>query len=561
MSMNNPIFFVFKRLFSFNFVILKKENPETLSIAWILLIGLLFRSFVAFWLLPGYDEGYYYLYTKHLDWSYFDHPIMVALTTGLGIWLTGITSPFTLRIGTLILYTGSLFLLYLTSAKLFSKTAAKITLVLCSIIPIFQLGFGIITLPDSPLIFFWSAALYCATDEFFTRRNQLYVPSYRLSILGVLIGLACLSKYHGFVLGFCLVGFCLSSNNYRKALLSRWTILGLFLFILTLFPLLFWNYQHDWISLKFQLSDRFLPVPNAPQKSYHILNALGVFGVNIALLFPTIGFPLWWVMTKSLYCDGYQLLSKKKNVDNLSNKKLFIYWISLPLTLGLIILGGKEQILVTWPIPGYWGMIFLLGLYGERWLNYSKIWVKRWLFGSAIAINTILLLLLLHLNTGTFFQSSHNALFKGFLTPETDPTTELIDVEEFRKQVNKSPLLLNYLKQSDFLFTNAYYLAGLIDLALEPLYDIPVTCFSYDRRGFYFWPDTDQWIGKNALYITLKRFHEMPELTDEFRAFFEEMKEIGKIEIKRGGVVVNVFYFYEANNLLRPYVATENSIR
>lgn len=101
--MNNPIFFVFKRLFSFNFVILKKENPETLSIAWILLIGLLFRSFVAFWLLPGYDEGYYYLYTKHLDWSYFDHPIMVALTTGLGIWLTGITSPFTLRIGTLIL--------------------------------------------------------------------------------------------------------------------------------------------------------------------------------------------------------------------------------------------------------------------------------------------------------------------------------------------------------------------------------------------------------------------------------------------------------------------------
>ncbi|WP_198648369.1 glycosyltransferase family 39 protein [Cyanothece sp. BG0011] len=531
------------------------------SVVSILLLGLLFRSLIAFWLLPGYDEGYYYLYTKHLDWSYFDHPLFVALTTGFGIWLTGITSPFTLRIGTLILYTGSLYLLYLTTAKLFSQTAGKITLILGSIIPIFQLGFGIITLPDSPLIFFWSAALYCAVDEFFTKRNQTYLPSYRLSILGVLIGLACLSKYHGFVLGFCLVGFCLCSNNHRKALISPWTILGLFLFIVTLFPLLFWNYQHDWISLKFQLFDRFLPVPNAPQKSYNFLNALGVLGVNIALLFPTIGFPLWWVMSKSLYFDGYQLLSKKKNVSNLNNKKLFIYWISLPLTLGLIILGGKEQILVTWPIPGYWGMILLLGFYGEQWLNNSKIWVKRWLFGSAIAINTILLLLLLHLNTGTLFTSSHNAIVGGFLTPETDPTTELIDVEELRKQVTESPLLLNYLKQSDFLFTNAYYLAGLIDLALEPLHDIPVTCFSYDRRGFDFWPDTDQWIGKNALYITLKRFHEMPELTNEFRAFFTEIKEIGKIEIKRGGVVVNVFYFYEANNLLRPYVSTENSIR
>ncbi|MGK7882565.1 MAG: ArnT family glycosyltransferase [Crocosphaera sp.] len=544
-------------IFDKNFTLFNRSP----SVFLILLIGLLFRSLISFWLLPGYDEGYYYLYTKHLDWSFFDHPIFVALTTGFGVWLTGVTSPFTLRIGTLILYTGSLYLLYLTSAKLFTKQAAKITLILASIIPIFQLAFGIITLPDSPLIFFWSAALYCATDEFFTKRNETYLPSYRLSILGILIGLACLSKYHGFVLGFCLLGFCLSSKYHRRALFSPWTSLGLFLFIITLFPLLFWNYQHDWISLRFQLFDRFLPVHNAPKTTYNIFNALTVLLVNVGLLFPTIGFPLWWGMGKDLVLDSYQLLSQQKNIKNFNNEKLFIYWISLPLTLGLIILGGKEQILVTWSMPGYWGMILLLGLFGERWLNYSKIWVKRWLFGTAIAINTILLLLLLHLNTGIFFQSHHYDFLKGFLTPEADPTTELIDVKQLREKVKQSPLLLNHLKQANFLFTNAYYLAGLIDLALEPLHDIPVTCFSYDRRGFDFWPDTDQWLGKNALYITLKRFHEIPELTNEFREFFTEIKEIGKIEIKRGGVVVNVFYFYEANNLLKPYVSTENSVR
>ncbi|MDJ0658592.1 MAG: glycosyltransferase family 39 protein [Crocosphaera sp.] len=535
--------------------ILYKKNTlltHDLFVPFILLIGLLYRSFIAFFLLPGYDEGYYYLYTKHLDWSYFDHPVFVALTTGFGIWLTGITSPLTLRIGTLILYTGSLYLLYLTSAKLFSKTAGKITLILASIIPIFQLAFGIITLPDSPLIFFWSAALYCATDEFFRAENKPYLPSYRLSILGILIGLACLSKYHGFVLGFCLVAFCISSQRHRIALISPWTILGFVLFIATLFPLLFWNYQHDWISLRFQLFDRFVPVPNAPKTSYNIFNALIVLLVNIGLLFPTIGFPLWWVTSKSLFLEKYQLWAEKK---------IFIYWISLPLTFGLILLGGKQQILVTWPMPGYWGMILLLGFYGERWLNYSKKWVKRWLIGTTIAINTILLLLLFHLNTGAFFQSHESPFFQGFLTPETDPTTELIDVKQIREKVSQSPSLLNSLKKADFLFTNAYYLAGLIDLALEPLHDIPVTCFSYDRRGFDFWPDTDQWLSKNALYITLKRFHEMPELTNEFRAFFAEIKEIGTIEIERGGVVVNVFYVYEANNLLKPYVSTEDSIR
>jgi len=33
--------------------------------------------------LPGFDEAYYYLYSLHLDWSYFDHPVLVALTTAL----------------------------------------------------------------------------------------------------------------------------------------------------------------------------------------------------------------------------------------------------------------------------------------------------------------------------------------------------------------------------------------------------------------------------------------------------------------------------------------------
>ncbi|MGB5592657.1 MAG: 4-amino-4-deoxy-L-arabinose transferase, partial [Crocosphaera sp.] len=365
-----------------------------------------------------------------------------------------------------------------------------------------------------------------------------------------------------------LVAFCLSSNYYRRALLSPWTILGMILFIITLSPLLIWNFNHDWVSLRFQLFDRFLPVPNAPKSYYNIINSLTVFLVSIGLLFPTISIPLWWVTIKSLLLkirrtfkdrNGFKVHGKYE--QDLWEKQLFIFWISLPLTLGLIILGGKQQILVTWPMPGFWGIILLLGFYGEKWEKYSKKWVKIWLRSSAIIINSILLLLLIHLNTGTFLQSSQYAFWGGFLTPETDASTELIDVEQLRKEVAESPLLLSALKEADFLFTNAYYLAGLIDLSLRPLNAIPVTCFSYDRRGFSFWPDTDQWIGKNALYITLKRFHEIPELTNEFRAFFQEIKEIGKVEIKRGGVVVNVFYFYQAQTLLKPYVSTEKSVR
>ncbi|NEQ71535.1 MAG: 4-amino-4-deoxy-L-arabinose transferase, partial [Symploca sp. SIO2D2] len=142
-------------------------------VLWLLLGGLLFRSIIAFCLYPGIDETYYYLYSLHLDWSYFDHPVLVALTTGFGPWVTGVVSQFTIRLATLILYTGSLFLLYLTGAQLFGAQAGRLTLAIATIIPIFQVGFGVLSLPDSPLIFFWSASLCLAADEFFGRDTNV----------------------------------------------------------------------------------------------------------------------------------------------------------------------------------------------------------------------------------------------------------------------------------------------------------------------------------------------------------------------------------------------------
>ena len=120
----------------------------------ILSIGLIIRTIIAVYLYPGYDEAYYYLYSENLDWSYFDHPVFVALTTGVGVWLTGLVNQFTIRIGTLIIYTFSLYLLYQTGKNLFNHRSGLFSLIVASFIPIFTIAFGVLTLPDVPLIFF-----------------------------------------------------------------------------------------------------------------------------------------------------------------------------------------------------------------------------------------------------------------------------------------------------------------------------------------------------------------------------------------------------------------------
>ena len=50
---------------------------------------------------PGNDEAYHYLFAVHPDWSYFDHPPMLALVESAGLALVGFhASVFALRLGT-----------------------------------------------------------------------------------------------------------------------------------------------------------------------------------------------------------------------------------------------------------------------------------------------------------------------------------------------------------------------------------------------------------------------------------------------------------------------------
>ncbi len=573
-------------------------QKETQWVIFWLVGGLIWRGFIACWLYPGFDEAYYFLYSQHLDWSYFDHPVLVAITTGVGPWLTGIVSQFTIRIGTLILHTGSLFLLYLTSAQLFNLQTARLTLAIASIIPIFQIGFGILTLPDSPLIFFWSASLYCAVCEFFPQsffysnnkgerkerektfnlnlpadlrvsargclrhlRAQLvspaspclpfpipYSPTYRLAILGILVGLACLGKYHGFLLGLGLVGFCLTSKQHRRALLSPWCWLGLILFVLTLFPLWWWNFHHDWISFRFQLSTRFESHLDIPKEGgFNPLNIGTVFLAEIGYLFPSMGLPLWWISWRSLAAQF-----KVKKTD-LATKQLLILWVSLPLTIGFTILGGFQPILPTWSQPGFWGLTLLLGHQAFVWQQQSRRRVKQWLRLSAIAITSILLLILLHITTGTCQKNSQYALFNGFVSAKDDPSIELIDIEQLRRGFSQSPVLLEALNNSKFIFTNQYYLGGYISMAVAPLTDIPVTCFGEDVRGFAYWSQPEEWLGRDGLYITLEKFQQISWLTSIYSYYFRNFQEIGTIPIKRGGTITETFHIYRGQQLLHPY--------
>ena len=195
----------------------------------------------------GVDEAHYALYALHPALSYFDHPPMVG-------WLQLLVAPvgyndFTVRLVPILLFALiNLQLFRLTNAFYPSGNGRQglVAVVLFCGAPILQLmGWGLV--PDLPLIFL---ALLIIPKVLAVSRNG------RLADwlwLGVLFGLAGLSKYTAVFLPVGLFLFLLINNGWRW-LFTPGPWLAAVIALLIISPVIVWNMQHQWASFDYQLN-------------------------------------------------------------------------------------------------------------------------------------------------------------------------------------------------------------------------------------------------------------------------------------------------------------------
>ena len=111
-----------------------------------------------------YNEAYYALWAKHLAWGYFDHPPMVALWIRLSTICFGDHEFGVRALGTLSATAKLCYLtFYLGIIRQTERGDIRRSALLRNAA---DLSGAIIIAPDTPLVFFWSIALYALVRIF-----------------------------------------------------------------------------------------------------------------------------------------------------------------------------------------------------------------------------------------------------------------------------------------------------------------------------------------------------------------------------------------------------------
>ncbi len=199
------------------------------------------------------EETYYWMYSRHLDYGYFDHPPMVAWLIRIGTTLFGQTE-FGVRFGALCCGAVTSVFVYRLTFNLYGAACALAALLLTQTLPFFFLA-GFLMTPDAPLTAAWAASLYCL------ERALLGGHARAWWLAGISLGLGMISKYSIALLVPVTFIFMLWDHPSRHWWRRPEPYIAALIAAAIFSPVIIWNAQHEWASFAFQTSRRLAETP------------------------------------------------------------------------------------------------------------------------------------------------------------------------------------------------------------------------------------------------------------------------------------------------------------
>ncbi|MEP6711576.1 MAG: glycosyltransferase family 39 protein [Ferruginibacter sp.] len=193
----------------------------------------------------GNDESYYWLYSQHLQWNYFDHPPMVALMARFFTANLLLQDHLIfLRLGSIVGCALSTWFIFKCVAVIKDERAGWFAACLYSASYYAGITAGLFLMPDSPQMVFWTFSLWMIARIEKDENNWL-----NWVLFGIASGLCIFSKVHGIFIWIGLGSFILSKK--RAWLVNPKLYLALVLALMITSPILIWNIKNDFITYRF----------------------------------------------------------------------------------------------------------------------------------------------------------------------------------------------------------------------------------------------------------------------------------------------------------------------
>src|SRR6201989_1594452 len=196
------------------------------------------RLAAAAWTPLTFDEAYYWTWSKHLAFGYYDHPPLVAVVIRLGTMIAGDTE-LGVRLVSILLALPMSYAVFRATEILFGSVRAAATAALPLNITLMAAVGTMIVTPDAPLLVASIFVLFFLAKVLETGRGVWWLA------VGAAVGAALLSKYTAMFFGAAILIWLVSVPKLRRWFLSPWPYLGGLVAFAVFSPVLLWNAEHQ----------------------------------------------------------------------------------------------------------------------------------------------------------------------------------------------------------------------------------------------------------------------------------------------------------------------------
>jgi membrane-associated phospholipid phosphatase len=481
------------------------------------------------------DEAYQWVWSKHLALSYYSKPPLIALTQWLGTTLWGDTAFGVRFFSPVIGATLGLLVLRFFARETNARAGCCLVLILQTT-PLLAVGTTLLTV-DPLTVLFWTAAMlsgWRAVQAHGSTRDWLWT--------GLWMGLGFLSKYSSPLQWMCWGVFLFLWPPARPHLRRRGPYLALAVNLLCTLPVLIWNWQHDWITVKHVASHGGVGESAAPLAK-HFTWALEFLGAEFGLLNP-----VYFAAT----AVAAVLVLRRHRQDA---RLIYLLSMGLPVFLLYALLAFKSRVQANWIAPAVLPLFCVMVLVWDERIRAGARFLKVWL-GIGLGLGLTLVVLM------------HDTNLIGKITgsplpPKLDPLKRVRGHSEMGRLVDAARQRLASEGTPVFLIGSNYGVTSLLMFyvpeARARAKDAPILFCSpstHPQNQYYFWPGyRETHPGQNALFV---RESSQPDPavagdTPEWLVQqFDSVTNLGPHEVRYRGRVLRVIEIFECRKLRSP---------